>query len=85
MKLEIEIPNLEDGHRIHEPEGRAKLLVELACRLYEKDAITFGQGRELAGLGFLEFQKALAEREIPRMTLESFMLEINQPPAHAGH
>jgi predicted HTH domain antitoxin len=78
MKVEIELPQLTE-ERPYLPQGGTKnLLVELACRLYEKDVITFGQGREMCGLDYLSFQRELGAREIPRMTLESFELELTQ-------
>lgn len=61
MKIEIEVP----------PEAtKTSILEELACALFQKDALSFGQARELAGLGFFEFQKALADRQISRYTHE---------------
>lgn len=78
MKIEIELPELTKEHP-HVPQGGTKkLLVELACRLYEKNVITFGQGREMCGLDYIAFQRELGIREIPRMTLESFELELAQ-------
>jgi predicted HTH domain antitoxin len=72
MKIEIEVP----------PEAtKTSILEELACALFQKDALSFGQARELAGLGFFEFQKALADRQIPRFTLEMFEEELK----YAGH
>ena len=61
MKIEIDVP----------PEASQKsILEELACAMFQKDALSFGQARELAGLGFFEFQKALADRNISRYTEE---------------
>ncbi len=78
MKVEIDLPELTE-EQPHVPQGGTKkLLVELACRLYEKDVITFGQGCEMSGLDYLSFQRELGTREIPRMTLESFELELAQ-------
>jgi predicted HTH domain antitoxin len=73
MKVEIELPDVTEDQPYVPQGGTKKLLVELACRLFEKDVITFGQGCEMSGLGFFEFQAALADREISRYTHE--MLE----------
>lgn len=78
MKVEIDLPGVDAEHPVTESVGRKRLLVELACRLYEKGVITFGQGREMACLDYLAFQRELGAREIPRMTLESFELELAQ-------
>ncbi|MFN0076423.1 MAG: UPF0175 family protein [Prosthecobacter sp.] len=64
MKIEIDVPA---------GASRKSLLEELACAMFQKDALSFGQARELAGMGFFEFQKALADRQISRYTPE--MLE----------
>ena len=84
MKIEADFPDITE-EAAKEPEQGLRILTELACRLYEKDIITFGQGMRMTGLDLLGFQKELCKREIPRMTLESFMLELNQKPAHAHH
>ncbi len=78
MKVEIELPELTGDPPCVSHGDTKKLVVELACRLYEKDVITFGQGCEMTGLDFLSFQRELGAREIPRMTLESFELELAQ-------
>ena len=75
MKLEIELP-IEDA-----PTVRSHVLEELACVLFKQGLLRFGQARKLAGLGFIEFQKALGDRQIPRFTLEMFEQELK----HAGH
>lgn len=41
-----------------------ELLVDLACYLYEKKRLSMGKAKELAGLNQLEFQQALAARNI---------------------
>ena len=40
------------------------LLTDLACYMYDKGRLSFGKASELSGLNYLQFQKALAEREI---------------------
>ncbi|MEM9833876.1 MAG: UPF0175 family protein [Bacteroidota bacterium] len=41
-----------------------ELLIDLACYLYDKQRLSMGKARELAGLNLLDFQKGLAKREI---------------------
>jgi predicted HTH domain antitoxin len=41
-----------------------ELLTDIACYLYEKKKLSMGKAKELAGLNQLQFQAALAEREI---------------------
>ncbi len=41
-----------------------EFLVDLACYLYDKERLSFGKCRQLCGLYHVEFQKALAAREI---------------------
>jgi predicted HTH domain antitoxin len=42
-----------------------ELRLELAVLLYEKQSLSFGQAKTLAGLSHLEFQHALKERNVP--------------------
>ena len=41
-----------------------ELLVELACYLYDKKKLSMGRAKALAGLHQIDFQKALASRNI---------------------
>ena len=43
-----------------------QVLIELACALYARQALTHAQAAELAGLGRFELGEELARREIPR-------------------
>ena len=42
------------------------LLVEIACFLYASKRLGFGKAKQLSGLNFVEFQRALGERKIDR-------------------
>jgi predicted HTH domain antitoxin len=41
-----------------------ELLIEMATYLYDKERLTMGQAKKLAGLSQIAFQKELAKREI---------------------
>ena len=40
------------------------LLTDLACYMYDKGRLSFGKASELSGLNYLQFQKALGDRDI---------------------
>ncbi len=42
----------------------AELKIELAAYLYEKQRLSIGKARKVAGLGLIDFQKELAKRNI---------------------
>lgn len=42
----------------------ADLLIEVAVYLYDKERLSMGQARKLAGMDILSFQKALADRNV---------------------
>jgi predicted HTH domain antitoxin len=66
-KLILEIPpDLAEAIRLPFEERVARLRQELALRLYEKDLLSFGKARELAGLSKWEFHFLLGEEGIPR-------------------
>jgi len=44
--------------------SRSEFLIDLAVYLYDKERLTMGQARKLAGLDQLAFQKALADRNV---------------------
>lgn len=44
--------------------SRSEFLIDFAVYLYDKERLTMGQARKLAGLDQLAFQKALAERNV---------------------
>ena len=47
----LELPgDLGDALRVPVPEQEARLRRELAIRLYEKELLSFGKARQLAGL-----------------------------------
>jgi len=56
--MQIELP---DNLGVSETEAR----LELAVALYARRKISMGRAAELAGVGHLDMQQALAERDIP--------------------
>ncbi len=60
--MQIEIPN-----RIIEKSGisEEEILLRVAIMLFQEEKLTLGQASELAGLDQIDFQKELAQRDIP--------------------
>ncbi len=55
-----------------------ELLIDIACYLYEKKKLGAGKARELSTLNHLDFQKALASRNIDlHYSEESLHQELN--------
>ncbi len=67
MGFQINIPD-SIIQAISLPEDRIsqELLIELAISTYRQGLLSFGKGRELAGLGKFEFAQLLGKRGIPR-------------------
>jgi predicted HTH domain antitoxin len=61
-------------------ERERHMQIELACRFYARDWLTFAQSARLAGLDQFAFASALAERNIPR---HYGVAEANEDLAHA--
>lgn len=54
-----------------------ELRLEIAVALYEKEILSFGQARKLAGFGYFEFEKLLFDRNVPsRFTSENLEADI---------
>lgn len=63
----LELPdNCFDAIKAPRQEVPDRLKRELALRLYEKDLLTFGKARELAGLSKWEFHELLSQEGINR-------------------
>ena len=55
----------------------ATFLLEFACWLYDKERISMGRARKMAGLDQISFQRALAERGIYiKYTEEDIALDL---------
>ena len=63
----IEIPkDLAESMRLPLEEQPMRIRQELAVRLYQKDLLTFGKARQLAGMSKWEFHFLLGEEGISR-------------------
>ena len=77
MRVVIDVPDVTDEQAARDPDASRRVRVELACVMYQRNVISFGQAQKMTGLDVLEFQGELSLRGIPRMTLESFELETS--------
>jgi predicted HTH domain antitoxin len=67
MSVTIEMPDeIQKALKVPETEVRGRVLLELACVLYQRGLLTFGKAAGLAGISQDRFSQALLEREIPR-------------------
>jgi len=64
-----------DALRLPEEERSRTMKQELAVSLYARDVLSFGKARALAEMSAREFQKLLADREIPRHYTEAELAE----------
>ena len=66
-ELILEIPgDLTEALRLPPEEQMTRLRRELAIRLYQKEILSFGKARELAGLTKWEFHLILGQEDVPR-------------------
>ena len=66
-ELILEIPgDLTEARRLPPEEQMTRLRRELAIRLYQKEILSFGKARELAGLTKWEFHLILGQEDVPR-------------------
>lgn len=80
--MHLEVPEaIQQALRVPEPERQARLLVELACALYQREILSFGKAAELAQLSKLSFGHALVERNIVRHYSET---DVADDVAYAG-
>ena len=67
MPMSLEVPDdIQEAMRVPGPERQSRLLVELACALYQREILTFGKAAELSRLSHFRFGQELTTREIPR-------------------
>ena len=76
--------NFDDEALAHLPlkggERERHMQIELACRFYAREWLTFAQAARLGGLDQFAFASALAERNIPR---NYGLTEAQEDVAHA--
>ena len=67
VSVTIDLPEglLAGVFHVPEPEVPRQVLIELACALYARRALTHAQAAALAGLNRFELGEQLARREIP--------------------
>ena len=67
MNKNLHIPDgVYNAMKIPDKEKNEVLLQELALTLYEKEILSFGKARELAGLSKWEFHDLLGDRGLER-------------------
>lgn len=67
MAITLEVPDdIQAAMRVPGPERRSRLLIELACALYQREILTFGKAAELACLSQFRFGQALTDRGVAR-------------------
>lgn len=67
MPLQLEFNDeIQDALRIPPEEQEARLLKELALRLYEKGLLSLGKARQLAMMEKWDFLLLLSQEDIPR-------------------
>jgi predicted HTH domain antitoxin len=67
MALTLEVPDdIARALPLPEDERQRRLQVELACLLYAKNWLSYGQAVRLSGLDYYRFAGELGDRNIPR-------------------
>jgi predicted HTH domain antitoxin len=86
MKIEANFPDITEKAAATEPEQGRKIMVEMACLLYQKEIASFGQARRMTGMDVIEFQGELRRRGIHlHYTHEMLAQDIAYAHGHAGH
>ena len=82
MSMTLEVPDdIQRAMRVPEPERQTRLLIELACALYQREILSFGKAAELSRLSQFRFGQALVERGIARLYSDE---DIAEDLAYAG-
>ncbi|MFM7180767.1 MAG: UPF0175 family protein [Verrucomicrobiales bacterium] len=82
MPITLQVSDaIQQALRVPEPERQSRLMVELACALYQREILTFGKASELAELSQFRFGQALAERSIARHYSDA---DLDEDLAYAG-
>jgi len=82
MSLTLEVSDeIQRAMRVPEPERQARLQVELACALYEREILSFGMAAELSRLPQFRFGQELVIRGIARHYSE---MDVTEDFAYAS-
>ena len=82
MSMTLEVPDeIQRAMRVREPERQTRLVIELACALYQREILSFGKAAELSRLSQFRFGQALVERRIARLYSDE---DIAEDSAYAG-
>lgn len=82
MSITLEVPDeIQRAMRVPVPERQTRLMIELACALYQREILSFGKAAELSGLSQFRFAHALSDRKIARHYNES---DVAEDLAYAG-
>ena len=82
MSMTLEVPDeIQRAMRVREPERQTRLVIELACALYQREILSFGKAAELSRMSQFRFGQALVERRIARLYSDE---DIAEDLAYAG-
>ena len=82
MSMTLEVPDeIQRAMRVPEPERQTRLVIELACALYQREILSFGKAAELSRLSQFRFGQALVELRIARLYSDE---DIAEDLAYAG-
>ena len=82
MSMILEVPDgVQQALRVPAPECQVRLLIELACALYQREILSFGKAAELGRLSQFRFGEALVERGVPRHYSDA---DVAEDLAYAG-
>ena len=82
MSMTLEVPDeIQRAMRVPEPERQSRLVIELACALYQREILSFGKAAELYRMSQFRFGQALVERRIARLYSDE---DIAEDLAYAG-
>ena len=80
--MTLEVPDeIQRAMRVREPERQTRLVIELACALYQREILSFGKAAELYRMSQFRFGQALVERRIARLYSDE---DIAEDLAYAG-
>ena len=82
MSMTREVPDeIQRAMRVREPERQTRLVIELACALYQREILSFGKAAELYRMSQFRFGQALVELRIARLYSDE---DIAEDLAYAG-